>query len=175
MTNAATQTPATGARKSLQPALEALAMSRWFLNRVVSEIPESDMLVRTCPGGNHATWCVGHIAAVEQLVLTQLSDRPRVLPESWDAIFTASTPPVDDASVYPGKAELMRLAEATRAELVDWLCSLSEEELAAPVQGDLQVLAKTYAQLPCSLTMHEGVHAGQASAARRATGKPALF
>ncbi len=160
---------------SIQPGLDALGASRWYLNRIVEEIPESQMLVRTCPGGNHAMWCVGHIAVIEQMVYSQLTRRPRVLPEAWDELFAMGSVPSDDPASYPSKVELMRLAGLLRAEVTAWLSSLNEEDLATPVTGETAKIASTLANIPCSLSVHESVHAGQVSAARRATGKPALF
>lgn len=171
MSNAETRT----AHPIVQPQLDALAMARGLLHKLVDDLSNTQMLHRSCPNGNHPFWCVGHIAVTDQFFLSTFSRGDRVVPAAWDAMFQFATQPRDDAAGYPSRAELLEGADAVREALVDWLSSLDETDLAKPITGDLEPFAKSFAQLGSSFVMHESFHAGQISAARRAMGLPPLF
>jgi uncharacterized damage-inducible protein DinB len=171
MSNAETAT----AHPIVAPQIDALAMSRGLLHKLVDDLSDEQMLHRTCPNGNHPLWCVGHIAATEQYLLTTLADSNRFLPAQWDALFQFASRPQDDAQAYPGKAQLLEQADAMRDRVVAWLASLDEKTLATPIDDGLGPFAKSFAQVGASFVLHETFHLGQISAARRAMGLPPLF
>lgn len=171
MSNADTPT----AHPIIKPQLERLASSRSFVRMLVEGLTDKQMLTRTCSGGNHPLWCLGHIAVTEQFIFTSAGDGRRVLPAKWDALFQGGSKPVDDAAAYPTPSELMSGADAMRDALVRWLSALDEEKVQTRITGDLQPFAGSFAQLGSSFVLHESFHAGQISAARRAMGLPPLF
>jgi uncharacterized damage-inducible protein DinB len=164
-----------GPHPIVTPQIDALAMSRGLLHKLVDDLTDEQMLSRTCPNGNHPLWCVGHIAVTEQFFLSALAQRDRVLPVDWDVVFRFASLPKDDANAYPSRTELMSGADKIRDALVDWYSFLDETTLASPMPPEFEPFAKSYAQLGASLVMHESFHLGQVSAARRALGLPPLF
>lgn len=155
--------------------LGVLDNTRWFLNQLIEPLTDEQFMTRPCPNGNHAMWCVGHIAATEDFFLTAVAGQPTGLPDGWMELFKGGSTPSDNADDYPSRNELLRVLSERRDAVKAWLSSLSEQELRRPLDGGLEKFAPTIAHLPGALVMHESVHAGQISAARRAMGMPPTF
>ena len=139
---------------------------------------EAVLLVRISPRADIvriAADCVAHIAAEEDFFLTKLAGQQSALPESWKDKFLGGSAVTDDRVDYPSRDELFRVLAERREANKLWLSSLSDEELNEPITGGLEMFAPTRAHMAGSLAMHEGVHAGQVSAARRAMGLPPTF
>ena len=166
---------ASGANPRVVGGLDGLEVSRGFLLALLKGLSDGQMLVRSCAGGNHATWIVGHIAATDDAVLVDLAGRPSALPGSWEGRFGIGSQPSDDPAYYPPRDELMGVLKERRETLRPWIASLGEAELLAPVSGMWEPLARNRAMLATSLAFHEGMHSGQLSAARRAAGLGPLF
>lgn len=162
-------------RPILAMSLEALEKSRWFLNKLLDGLTDEQRMLRACPGMNHAVWIVGHIAWTEDYFLSRCAGRPSGLPEGWEALFQYGSEVSDDPGVYPAHEELMRVLQDRRDALIGWLFTMDEVAMTRPLEGDLAELSKNFGQVSPFLAFHEGFHAGQLSAARRAAGLERLF
>ena len=159
----------------VRPGLEALEQARGFTLRLVEAIAPAQMVTRACPGANHTAYVIGHIAWTDDAFVSMLSGGAPALPGDWASKFGMKVQLSDDPSFYPGKDELISAMDERREALVGWLGSLGHDELVAPIEGDLAEFARTLSALPGTLAFHEGFHAGQMSACRRALGLPVLF
>lgn len=170
-----TESAGGGANLRVVGGLGALGVSRGFLLALLKGLSDGQMLVRSCAGGNHATWIVGHIAATDDAVLVDLGGQPSALPASWKGWLGVGSQPSDDPAFYPSREGLMGVLKERREAVREWIASLGEADLTAPITGPWEPLARNRAMLPASLAFHEGMHAGQLSAARRAAGLGPLF
>lgn len=162
----------TGLRKV---TLDSLRFGRGFLHMVLEKTPDELFYTPAFPGANHAAWVVGHLAHTDEFFYKSLGNGKGVLPASWDELFGMNSKCVPDAKKYPSRKELMAALTERRAKVEAWLGSLSDEQLLTPVTGELEMFAKTIAQLGPSMSFHDGFHAAQISAARRASGLPPMF
>jgi len=162
-------------RPVLAHGLKAMATSRWFLEQLLESMTDEQLMARSCPGMNHAVWIVGHTAWTEDYFMQKLAGRPGGLPEGWDVLFGNGSEVSDDASAYPDRAELMRVLTDRRDALIGWLMTLDEPQLCRPTEGEMADMVPSFGQLAPFLSFHEGFHAGQLSAARRAVGIGRLF
>ena len=124
---------------------------------------------------NHALWVLGHLACTDNYFLTSLGQREAVIEESWNKLFGMGANPIADPTAYPSLGEIKAGLQRTRDALIDWLGSLDEQQLAAPLPDELLGFAPTFAAVAGSIAWHEGFHAGQLSAIRRSLGLPRLF
>ena len=107
--------------------------------------------------------------------LVSLAGGEGVLPKSWDELFGMNSKCEADSSKYPTRTELMAALNERREKLEAWFAALTDEDLMQPITGELEMFAKTVAQLGPSLSFHDGFHAAQISAARRASGLAPMF
>jgi len=157
------------------PGIEGLNKAREFTLNLAKDVEPGQMCVRSSPGANHAAYVLGHIAWTDDAFISMLGGGPSKLPEGWAEKFGYSLEITDNTSDYPGKDEMLKVMRERREALIEWLGSLSEAELLKPIEGDFAGFARTLAALPSTLAFHEGFHAGQLSACRRALGIERMF
>ncbi len=157
----------------LATGLRTLEFARGVTQMLLEKTDDSLFFKRPFPGANHPAWIVGHLATTDDLFLSMLGGRERVL--AWDELFNMGSKCLDDASAYPSRAELEGAMKERREAMLAWLSGLSDEELLAPIEGDLASFASTKAMLMSSMAWHEGTHSGQLAWARRAAGLEPLF
>lgn len=159
---------------NLGPALESLRICRRLTTTLVEPIPDDKLTLRACPDSNHAAFVLGHIAKTDDWFMSALGGPASTLPESWGPLFDGGAELRDSREEYPSKQELLDAMTDRREAMIGWLCSLSPQELLAPLRGGIEKIAPTLAALPSSTCLHEGLHAGQISTIRRALGIPRL-
>jgi len=159
----------------LTTGLQALEFARGVTDSLIGSLEPEQWFKAPCAGGNHAGWIVGHIALTDQYFFMTLGGREAAVPADWEKLFGMKTVAYEDASKFPSIRELTEALAATRARTIEWLRSLSDEELLEPVEGDVAQFCQTRAHLMSTLAYHEGMHAGQLSVARRALGIPPMF
>ncbi|MCA9271650.1 MAG: DinB family protein [Phycisphaerales bacterium] len=169
MSNAATE---TDLRKV---TLDSLRFGRGFLHMMLEKTPDELFCTPAFPGANHAAWVVGHLATTDEFFYKTLAGGEGVLPKSWDELFGMNSKCEADSSKYPTRTELMAALNERREKLEAWFAALTDEDLMQPITGELEMFAKTVAQLGPSLSFHDGFHAAQISAARRASGLAPMF
>lgn len=156
--------------RAIDATLATLEFSRGATLGFLEDIPEDKWCHQPIPGANHAAWIAGHIASTDNYFLTSLAGQASSVPAEWDDLFGMGSTPKNDPSVYPSPAELRDQLQTRRDGLTAWLKSLSDAQLAKPLEGDLARFAPNYAALAGSIAWHEGMHAGQLTLVRKSLG-----
>lgn len=149
-----------------------------YMERAVADISEEEMSAQPMPGMNTPRWVLAHLAISTDYSLILLGRNP-VLPREWHQHFGPGSSPNQDGAPTPSKLEL-----------VDALKSGHERVLAAIEKADAAFLATGHdvqfeslqqafpargELLANMMTAHEGLHLGQLSAWRRASGRKPMF
>jgi uncharacterized damage-inducible protein DinB len=146
---------------------------------VLSEIDEMNDAATTFPtpnGGCHPLWVLGHLTLVEGMIPAALFGEKNPAAE-WQQYFGEGSETVADAKAYPPFAQVREKYLQLRKQNLDILESLSEEDLdkptKAPPRGREREFA-TYGQSFLVLALHQAMHRGNVTDARRAAGRTAL-
>src|ERR1700732_403361 len=146
---------------------------------VLSEIDRMSDAATTFPtpnGGCHPLWVLGHLTLVEGMIPVVFFGDKNPAAE-WQQYFGENSEPVADASAYPPFAEVREKYLQLREQNLKLLESLSEADLdkptKAPPKGREQEFA-TYGQSFLVLALHQTMHRGNVTDARRAAGRAAL-
>jgi hypothetical protein len=146
------------------------------LKMTLADFSDADMLVRPCPGANHAAWQIGHLIVAESRMINSLS--PGAMPElpaGFADRFNKETAGKDDAGFFPQKAALMDQYAKTRQGTIKWVRGLSPADLETPMTGQMANWVPTQGHLVMMLPGHVLMHLGQFQVIRRKLGKPILF
>jgi hypothetical protein len=148
-----------------------LEMLKWMLG----DFSDADMMVRPCPGANHAAWQLGHLVSSETFMASGCGAAMPELPAGFNERFDNKRTSVDDPKAFASKAELLDLLAKTRAATVKWIGSLTEADLAKPGPEKMRQYAPTVGNVVCMIETHLVMHLGQMQVIRRKLGKPVLF
>lgn len=147
---------------------------QWTLN-YLEGISEDRYTYQPWPGANHVLWNLGHIAASDTFGIAALKGSTDTPTGPYDGIFGMGSTPVDDTSKYPPIKKVRHDLDDQRRELLSLLEGMSEADLLKPTEGDMAQFAPDIAGVLFTLAWHEGVHAGQIVAIRKALGlKPVM-
>jgi DinB superfamily len=150
-----------------------LMMASWMLG----DFSDADMLARPVPGANHATWQIGQVTASEARLSKMLKPGMAIeLPAGYAEKFTKHTAAIDDPAAFPNKAQLLDQLARVRAATVAIVKSMTEADLAAPMQGPMAEFFPTHGHVVANLIpTHLAMHVGQIQVIRRKLGKPHLM
>jgi uncharacterized damage-inducible protein DinB len=150
----------------------ALNVSNGAVMSAIDKMSGAPTTFPTPNGGCHPLWVLGHLAIVEGMVLEVLFGERNPVAE-WQKYFGENSQPVDDSSAYPPFAEVRAKYVELRERNLKILDSLSEEELdrptKAPPKGREQEFA-TFGRSFLVLALHQTMHRGHVTDARRAAG-----
>jgi hypothetical protein len=159
---------------AIRTALESTQhLITWFL----SDLSDSDLLVRPAAGANHIAWQMGHFIISE----TRLASQPAFkavypeLPAGFEKQHTAETHSTEPATGFAARAEYVDLFTKVRQATIAGLNALKDGDLDAPTQGMMAKFAPTLGALLLLASNHSLMHAGQFSVVRRKLGKPVLL
>lgn len=147
-----------------------------MMKTTLADFSDADMVVRPCPGANHAAWQIGHLVSVESHMLHAL--QPGAVPAASPAFaekFNKQTASIDDPGFFPKKAELIDAFTSNRLALTAWAQTLTPADLDRPTPEKFQRFAPTVGLLLMMTAGHEMMHMGQLQVIRRKLGKPLLF
>ncbi len=154
----------------------ALAGSNGAVLSVIDEMSGAATTFPTPKGGCHPLWVLGHLTLVEGLIPAVLFGEKNPAAE-WQQHFGEGTEPIADASAYPPFAEVREKYRQLREQNLKLLESLSEADLdkpaKAPPKGREQEFA-TYGRSFLTIALHQMLHRGNVTDARRAAGRAAL-
>jgi hypothetical protein len=145
------------------------------LKAVLSDFSDTDMLVRPCPGANHAVWQLGHLIGSEVGMVASAGASMPALPPGFSDKYTNTTACNDDPAFFHPKAQLLDLLESVRAATAAWILSLTDADLAKPGPERLRSIAPTIGHFILMIFGHLTMHLGQVQVIRRKLGKPVLF
>ena len=160
----------------VQSIQTALGSTQLLLNRYIEDLSDADMLVRPCPGANHAAWQLGHLINSEAFFVNAI--KPGAVPPppaGFKDKVGKNDARQDDPAYFPSKAQLLDTLASTRNGTVAMIRSLTAAELDKPGPEQLQRFAPTVGHLVAMVPMHLLMHLGQLQVIRRKLGKPVLF
>jgi uncharacterized damage-inducible protein DinB len=154
----------------------ALTGSNRAVLSVIDEMSGAATTFPTPNGGCHPLWVLGHLTLVEGMIPAVFFGEKNPAAE-WQHYFGENSEPVADAGAYPPFAEVREKYLQLREQNLNLLESLSEADLDTPTQappkGREQEFA-TYGQSFLVLALHQMMHRGNLTDARRAAGRAAL-
>jgi len=154
----------------------ALTVSNGAVLSVIDEMSGAATTFPTPNGGCHPLWVLGHLTLVEGMIPAALFGDKNPAAE-WQQFFGEGSEPVADAKGYPPFAEVREKYLQLREQNLKLLESLSDADLdkptKAPPKGREREFA-TYGQSFLVLALHQTMHRGNVTDARRAAGRAAL-
>lgn len=165
--------------QSLELVMIEILLYGWHKNgdyaqRLVGDLSEERMVHMPAGGMNHPAWVLCHLNAyhgvIEALVQRRVFDDPK------GHRFGMQSKPVTDASVYPGKGELIESFAAGHGRVVSALQAADPAVLgdAVSLERWRGVMPSVGAALGYLMLVHEATHLGQLSAWRRVQGLPSV-
>jgi hypothetical protein len=154
----------------------ALHLSNRVVLGVIDDMSDAATMFPTPNGGCHPLWVLGHLTLAEGMIPAAFFAEKNPAAE-WQQYFGENSEPVADAGAYPPFAEVREKYLHLREQNLNLLESLSEADLdkptKAPPKGREQEFA-TYGQSFLVLALHQTMHRGNLTDARRAAGRTAL-
>jgi uncharacterized damage-inducible protein DinB len=141
----------------------------------LADLSDSDLLVRICPGANHANWQLGHLIGAETFFLTAIGGNVPELPAGFTDRYSKTTAGVDDPSQLAKKDELIALFSRVRSAMADFARSAKQDHLDKPGPEPIRAFCPTVGHTLMTAALHSTMHLGQIQVLRRKLGKPVLF
>ena len=163
--------------KAIDYVKMSLEMSNGWIMGLAEDMKDSPLTKPTPNGGNHALWCVGHLAYSEgNLVGVFIKGQANPVAD-WEHLFNQGTTPSDDASTYPTMDELIAKLQELRAQTMAMLNEMSDEDLDNPSHApdEMKDWFGTVGQCLAAIPIHFAFHGGQIADARRAAGRQPLM
>jgi uncharacterized damage-inducible protein DinB len=154
----------------------ALTVSNGAVLSVIDEMSGAATTFPTPNGGCHPLWVLGHLTLVEGSIPAILFGDQNPAAE-WEQHFGENSKPVADPSAYPPFAEIREKYRQLREQNLKLLESLSEADLDKPTKAPPKGLEReftTYGQSFLTLALHQAMHRGNVTDARRAAGRAAV-
>ena len=154
----------------------ALSISNRAVLSVIDEMSDAATTFPTANGGCHPLWVLGHLTLVEGIIPAALFAEKNPAAE-WQQYFGENSQPVADARAYPPFPEVREKYLQLRERNLNILESLTEADLDKPTKAPPKGREKefaTYGQSFLVLALHQTMHRGNLTDARRAAGRTAL-
>jgi uncharacterized damage-inducible protein DinB len=143
---------------------------------IIDDMSDAATTFPTPNGGCHPLWVLGHLTLVEGMIPAAFFAEQNPAAE-WQQYFGENSQPVADARAYPPFAEVREKYLQLREQNLNLLESLSEADLdkptLAPPKGREREFA-TYGHSFLVLALHQTMHRGNLTDARRAAARTAL-
>ncbi len=150
-------------------------MADEILTTYLSDMSDTDLMVRSVPGANHIAWQLGHLVSSEHEMLTKAGFSAPDLPDGFAASYTKETSTSDDASKFHKKDEYLKLMAEQRTATLTALEEISAADLDKPSPESMREYAPTIGAVFNILGIHVMMHAPQFVPVRRKLGKPVLI
>jgi hypothetical protein len=154
----------------------ALTVSNGAVLSAIDEMSGAATTFPTPSGGCHPLWVLGHLTLVEGMIPEILFGDKNAAAD-WQPYFGENLEPVADAKGYPPFAEVREKYLQLREQNLKLLESLSEADLdkptKAPPKGREREFA-TYGHSFLVLALHQAMHRGNVTDARRAAVRTTL-
>ena len=142
-----------------------------FIEQLVADLSEQQMVEQPIGVPNHGTWTLGHIIFSCQGIAAELGAE-QWLPDDWESVFGYGSKPHSDLQGYPKKSELLTLLADATSRLCQTLQDANESVIEQPLPDEmLPTMGHLLLQV---VVAHTAYHAGQLAVWRRAIGKPSV-
>jgi DinB superfamily len=155
--------------------VQVLSSAERVVNAYLSELSDTDLLIRPVPGQNHIAWQLGHLIASERSMVESMKPGScPPLPAEFLAAHGRDEAAVasDDASKFLSKQAYLDLWKTQRAATLAYVDSLSESDLDAPSPERMRARIPTVGGVLLLAGTHVIMHSGQFVSVRRKLGKP---
>jgi hypothetical protein len=154
----------------------SLDMGYNVLTTYLSDLTDTDLLIRPGPDANHLAWQVGHLISTEnQFVNHMCPGAAPPLPSGFADIHSPANVKTDDRSQFLTKQEYLNLLKQQRQATKAALDRIPDAELDKPGPPEVAKFSPTVGTTFNLIGIHMMMHAGQFAAARRMLGKPVLI
>ncbi|WP_263416377.1 DinB family protein [Terriglobus albidus] len=154
----------------------ALSISDRAVLDVIDEMSDAATTFPTQNGGCHPLWVLGHLTLVEGMIPAALFAEENPVAE-WQQYFGESSEAIADPSAYPPFAQVREKYVELRERNLKILESMTEADFdkpaKAPPKGREREFA-TFGQSFLVLALHQAMHRGNLTDARRAAGRTAV-
>jgi DinB superfamily len=154
----------------------ALSISDRVVLDVIDEMSDAATTFPTPNGGCHPLWVLGHLTLVEGMIPSALFAEENPVAE-WQQYFGENSEAVADARAYPPFAQVRQKYLELRERNLKILESLTEADLDKPAKAPPKGREREFATYGLSflvLALHQAMHRGNLTDARRAAGRTAL-
>lgn len=142
----------------------------------LSDLADSDLLIRAVPGINHIAWQLGHLIASEHsLIEGGCPGSMPALPAGFAEKHSKETSGSDNPADFLTKEEYLKVMAEQRAGTLAALSKQSDADLDKPAPESMRAYAPTIGALFSLIGSHWMMHAGQWAVLRRKLGRPPLF
>src|SRR5437867_5380515 len=163
--------------------MKAFDLIRWAMKmtdaataRLVEDMREHPLTQPTLGAkggcGNHPLWVLGHLCVIEGAIPHILLGEPNPV-EHWKPMFAAGSVPKTDPAAYPSFDEVLRTYRDLRARNLRLLDEIGEAGLDRKpkhVPPGFEDMMLTFGHTLLLITLHNMVHYGQVTDARRVAG-----
>ena len=142
-----------------------------FIEKLVDDLSEEQMVEQPTKVPNHAAWTLGHVIFSCQGMALELGT-DTWLPENWESNFGYGSTPHSTLELYPRKSELLTLLGEASQRLRQTLDKLDTSDLDQSLPDEM---FPTMGHLLLQVVIaHTAYHAGQLAVWRKAIGKPSV-
>lgn len=159
----------------------ALQMTDEGIRRLVADMRDTPLIPSTPGGkggdGNHPLWIMGHLAFIEGTFRTIVRGEPNPVGH-WASLFAPGTRPTADADRYPPFDEVLGAYRELRSgtlRLLEELGDAGLDQTPRWVPPGFEDAMRTVGQSLLLLSLHQMVHYGQITDARRVAGREPLL
>lgn len=151
-------------------AVQLLEFSRWYTNNLLKGIPEDRYTHQVGPTANHIVWVMGHLAATDAWVASEVGAEKVRVPEAITKAFGGGSKPL--ATGNPPAADVKHAFESARAALLDWFKTAPDSALTADLKERTGGFTSDPIDAMFKIAWHEGFHSGQIAEVRKSLGLP---
>jgi uncharacterized damage-inducible protein DinB len=151
-------------------------MADMVVQMYLSDLADSDLLVRPIPGTNHIAWQLGHLIHSEHGFISELvpGSMP-ALPAGFAERHSSANSKLDSASAFLTKAEYLKLYAEQRAATLVALSKQTDADLDKPSPEKFKEYTKNVGDCFSLQGSHYMMHAGQWAIIRRKLGRKPMF
>ncbi len=156
-------------------AHSALDISRSMSEGMVADFKTPEQWThQVFPTANHALWCIGHIAWVDNRFISRLAPELEVDLPGYKERFAGGSTPSSDPAAYPPPEQVVERWRERRKTLLAVLERQTDADLEQPAPQGVPGFLKDRGNLFEFAAIHESIHTGQLSMARRSLGHAPL-
>ncbi|MCO6432287.1 MAG: DinB family protein [Deltaproteobacteria bacterium] len=153
-----------------------LSYGSFLVSKYISDLEESEILVRPAPSASHIAYQLGHLIVSEYNSMQCLA--PGLSPALSEEFISAHAKENQGSSsseLFYQKNEYVELGEAQREATLGILQSYDEDRLSDPGPEKMRSYAPTAGHVFIMQGVHQLNHSGQFVVVRRLLGKPVLI
>lgn len=137
-------------------------------------VAPAEWVFQVHPDANHALWGAGHVATVDNFILSSVAPERVVARPGYQEKFGMGSHPTSRLEDYPPPQDVLDFMDETRASLLKALDALDDAQLQQPPGPKAPDFIKDVAGAFETVVWHEAMHMGQMTVSRRALGHRSL-